>query len=73
MKLSKHEGIRIWVSRNRGVLKELARRFAVSQPFVTDVLYGRRNSRNSRVELALGQAGAPGFDAELARLKGGKP
>lgn len=62
MKLDHRDSIRLWVARNKGIVTQIAGECSVSVPFVTDVMYRRRNSRDSRVERALAAAGAPGFE-----------
>ena len=63
MKLTKYESIHLWVARNRGDAAALAKKFGVTRAFINDVMYGRRNSRDNRIEKALAVAGVPGFEA----------
>ena len=51
-----------WVKANRGIVTTVAAETGVSQPFVTDILYKRRNSRFRTVEQRLASLGAPGFE-----------
>lgn len=51
----------LWVADNKGVLTKIAEELGVTQPFVSDVFYGRRKSRNGDVEKRLAEFGAPGF------------
>jgi len=51
-----------WVKANRGIVTTVAAEAGVTQPFVTDILYKRRNSRFRTVEQRLASLGAPGFE-----------
>jgi len=54
--------VRDWVAANRGAQKRIAAEFGVSQPFVSDILYRHRGSRDERIEQRLASLGAPGFE-----------
>lgn len=50
-----------WLVDRPGIITQVANELGVSQPFVSDVFYGRRTSRGGRVERKLKKLGAPGF------------
>ena len=52
---------REWVDDNPGILTRIAQELGVTQPFVSDVLHGKRQSTGRIVEAALAAHGAPGF------------
>lgn len=49
----------LWLDENKGILTRIANEVGVSQPFVSDVFHGKRNS--DAVAAKLAEAGAPGF------------
>lgn len=59
-KLTQDDVIFLWVKRNRGVCSKIAASLNVSKEFVSKVLYRpEKRSKESRVEWALIEAGAP--------------
>lgn len=49
----------LWVSNNRSKLTQIAEECACTPQFVGYVLYGKRRSRDGKVERLLKEAGAP--------------
>lgn len=51
----------MWLRENRGVLKRLAEDIGFCRWYISAVYWGKRSSKNHRVEAELAQRGAPGF------------
>ena len=48
-----------WISRNRGLMTQIADKAKVTPQFVHQVIHKRRNSKTGKVERLLREAGAP--------------
>jgi hypothetical protein len=56
--------IRYWLADNPGILTRIAEQANAGQPYVSDILYGRRpalTEKGALIKAALSEAGAPGF------------
>jgi hypothetical protein len=51
----------LWLSRNRGALKDISKFIGLHKTTVRRVFYGEITSRDNRVEKELARRGAPGF------------
>jgi hypothetical protein len=55
----------LWLFANKGVIRRLAKQFGVSSCFASSVWRGEAKSGGLRIEKALAELGAPGFEQYL--------